>query len=233
MYLPVPRRALVGLVAVCLVVTAGLLVSPSATATAFATVANDPVTFGGLVAALYLVRPLLAWPTTPLAVVVGYGFGVTAGIPIAMAGIVVTVIPPFLAARWVANGTESSAVRTLPMGTHLSRIGRSVERYYETTGPTRGVVVSRLVPIPSDVATCAAAASGVSLPRFLAGTAIGELPWTVGAVVVGASAATLTAEGIDGVGPLVVGVSLLAAALLCAGPLYRAISSERPDGIAG
>ena len=233
MYLPVPRRALVGLVVVCLAVTAGLLVSPSATTAAFASVANDPVTFGGLVALLYLIRPVFAWPTTPLAVVVGYGFGVSAGIPIAMAGIVVTVIPPFLAARWVVNGTEPTAIRTLPMGTHLSRIGRSVERYYETAGPTRGVVVSRLVPIPSDVATCAAAASGVSLSRFLVGTAVGELPWTVGAVVVGASAATLTTEGLGGVGPLVIVVSLLAAALLCAGPLYRAISTDRPDGIAG
>lgn len=218
---PVPRRALLGMLAAAMAVTAGLLVSPSATASAFASISDDPYRFGLAVALCYLVRPFFAWPTTPLAVVVGYGFGVAAGVPIAMLGVLVTVVPPFVAARWVADGTPPAAVRTLPFGSIVGRAGDAVDRYYAATGPTRGVLISRLAPVPSDVATCAAAMSGVSLGRFLLGTALGELPWTIAAVVVGASAATIATDGVASVGPLLVVACLLAALLLLSGPLYR------------
>ena len=226
MALSPPRRALIGVAAVSVVVAAGLAVSPSSVASSVESLADDPIRFGLVVAGLYLVRPLFAWPTTPLAIVVGYGFGVAMGVPIALAGVLLTVVPPYLAARWVTADSASGGGAWIPFGGTVAQMSRALDRYYGTTGPVRGVIVSRLVPIPSDVATCAAAASGVSLRHLLAGTLVGELPWTVAAVVLGASAATLTAGELGDVGPLVVVASLVAAAVLLSGPAYRLLTRD-------
>ncbi|GAB3039968.1 TVP38/TMEM64 family protein [Natronobiforma cellulositropha] len=227
---PTSRRALAGLVVLGALLTAGVVFSPTAVVGGLESVSSDPVRFGLLVAGLYLVRPLFAWPTTPLAVVVGYGFGVRVGVAVALVGVVCTVIPTFLAARWFAAGepTEPPATR---LECALEGTGRALARYYEHAGPVRGVVASRLAPIPSDVSTAAAAVSGVRLRHLVVGTALGELPWTVAGVVVGASAATLTAEGL---GELGLGFALacaLAAVLVLAGPAYRHLRGrERADG---
>ncbi|TYT62955.1 TVP38/TMEM64 family protein [Natrialba swarupiae] len=223
-------RAVVGAVAVSAIVAAGLLVSPAAALSSLESVAANPLLFGLVVAGLYLVRPLFAWPTTPLAVVVGYGYGIVLGVPIALAGVVVTVAPVFVAACWVAPDGECEPDRETPMGParwgSLERVGETITQYYRTAGPIRGVVASRLAPIPSDVSTCAAAASGVRMRHLLVGTVIGELPWTVAAVIVGASAATVTMDGLGELGVALTIACGLAAALLLVGPAYRAIRSR-------
>ncbi|WP_254765037.1 TVP38/TMEM64 family protein [Natrinema marinum] len=242
MTLPAVRtRALAGAIPVVGMVAAGLLVSPS---TLFGTVdslAAEPALFGLVVAGLYLVRPLLAWPTTPLAAIVGYGFGVAAGVPIALAGVVVTVLPVFFVARWlvaddaaVARATETDCAASTASPTEgadgdglLERAGETVTHYYDATGPLRGVTASRLAPIPSDVATCAAAVSDVEPRHLVIGTAIGELPWTTAAVVVGASAATLTSSGFGEFGIALSAACAVAAGLLLAGPAYRAVRTRR------
>ncbi|AGB16701.1 hypothetical protein Halru_2110 [Halovivax ruber XH-70] len=226
-----PRRVVLGAIAVLGIVGAGLVVSPSVAVARLESAASDPLTFGLLVAALYLVRPALAWPTTPLAAVVGYGFGVSAGIPIATAGVLVTILPPFVVIRRVTSRPDKRERNaTSAFGTTLDRARRYVDRYYDAVGATRGVVVSRLAPIPSDVATACAAIRGVSTPQLLVGTAIGELPWTVAAVTVGASTASLT--GVDGqqFDPLLLASCLLAAGLVIAGPLYRTVADRDRSG---
>lgn len=262
----VPTRVLAGALVVGAVVTAGVLVSPTATVEAVESLAADPFPFGAAVAGLYLVRPLFAWPTTPLAVVVGYGYGVAMGVPIALAGVVVTVTPVFLAARFAVDddaetstsvvqssgtggGTDTdvdpaietdidtvtdtdtetdteSIIETSSADSLLERTNAVVSRYYETAGPIRGVTASRLAPIPSDVSTCAAAASGVRLRHLVLGTILGELPWTIAAVVVGASAATVTTGGLGELGLALPIACCLAAALLLAGPAYRAVRTH-------
>ncbi|WP_247001108.1 VTT domain-containing protein [Halosolutus gelatinilyticus] len=233
------RRAIAGLVVIGAVV-AGVLVSPAATAAAVASIAADPLLFGLVVAGLYLVRPLFAWPTTPLAAVAGYGFGVALGVPIALVGVVATVIPVFLAVTWVTIDADGAAAKTGPttdsgrLSTAIAgpverlfeRTGTAIDRYYETAGPVRGVVASRLAPIPSDVATAAAAIADVRLRQLVVGTAIGELPWTIAAVVVGASAATLSTDGLAGTSVALAIGCAVAAALLLAGPAYRLVRSE-------
>uniref|UniRef100_A0A7D6CTQ2 TVP38/TMEM64 family protein n=2 Tax=Natrinema zhouii TaxID=1710539 RepID=A0A7D6CTQ2_9EURY len=219
-------------------VATGLIVSPSTMLGAVDSLTADPLLFGLLVVGLYLVRPLLAWPTTPLAVVVGYGFGAAVGLPIALLGVVVTVLPVFVAARWLTADDAEPTRRTRDIppesedgdGGLLERAGDTVARYYETAGPLRGVTASRLAPIPSDIATCAAAVSGVSLRRFVVGTVIGELPWTTAAVVVGASAATITSSGLGELGVAFSLVCAAAAVFLLAGPAYRAIRTESRPG---
>lgn len=223
------RRPLAGALVAGSLAVSSLLASPSAVVTAVESAAADPFLFGLVVAGLYLVRPVLAWPTTPLAAVVGYGYGVAVGVPIALLGVVVTVIPVFLAARWFSEGCSETAWTTLPFGRSIDRGRGAVVGYYETAGPLRGVTASRLAPIPSDIATCAAAVSGVRLRHLAIGTAVGELPWTVAAVTVGASAATITTDGLGSLGaPLVVGCAF-AAALLLAEPAYRVARHRLPQ----
>ncbi|SDK66859.1 TVP38/TMEM64 family protein [Natronorubrum texcoconense] len=239
----VKRRALVGAVVIGAIVAMGVLVSPSTVLGAVESFSADPYLFGLVVVGLYLVRPLLVLPTTPLAVVVGYGYGVTLGIPIALVGVVVTVIPVFLVARWFADTGTSASSNTRAdsvqasiesaFGSLLERAGSVVARYYDTAGPTRGVVVSRLAPIPSDVSTCAAAVSGVRLRQFVVGTVVGELPWTVAGVVVGASAATVTAGGLGELGVTLTVACLVAASVLLAGPAYRVVRTHRQTGTTG
>ncbi|RQG90444.1 TVP38/TMEM64 family protein [Natrarchaeobius chitinivorans] len=226
----VSTRALAGILVASAIVAAGLLVSPSTALTRLESVAADPFLFGAVVAGLYLVRPLFAWPTTPLAVVAGYGYGVTLGVPIALAGVVVTVVPVFFAARWFAPDPDEPVDRSSGLAAarwgSMDGIGEVITRYYRTAGPIRGVTASRLAPIPSDVSTCAAAASGVRLRHLVVGTAAGELPWTVAAVFVGASAATVTMDGLEELGIALSVACVLAAALLLAGPAYRVARSR-------
>lgn len=290
-------RALLGLLVVASVLVAGWLVSPEGVLALAGSVADDPWRFALLVAVLYAVRPLFAWPTTPLGVVVGFGFGIAMGVPIAIAGAVLTTIPTYLFVRWVTperilptarpgrdrngdtsnpgSGIEGSSatpdelVEPRPAGDGctgepegadgadepastptperksttdgvdvipdrgvrlLDRSTDVVVGYYDRVGPIRGVVVTRLVPIPTDVGTVAATISGVRLSQLLIGTAIGEVPWAVAGVIVGASAATITLEGLGAVGlPLAV-ACVLAALVLLAGPLYR---YARPGGEVG
>ena len=223
----VPVRAISGVVVLGVVLLASIALSPAAAIGALESLAGDPLTFGLLVAGLYVVRPLLAWPTTPLAVVVGYGYGVTLGVPIALVGVLVTVTPVYVAVRWFVadpDPTETAVLESSPSiigRTSVGRVRDAARRYYETAGPIRGVTASRLAPIPSDISTAAAAISGVKLRHLLAGTALGELPWTVAAVVVGASTATITTDGLGGIGATLAVACAFAAALLLAGPAYQ------------
>lgn len=225
---PGQGRLLAGTIAVGVIGAAGILISPAEILEIVASVAADPALFGLLVIGLYLLRPLFALPTTPLAFVVGYGYGVTLGIPIALAGVATTVVPVFLAARWFGGADTGASPGPLVgwFGGLLERTGTTVSRYYETAGPVRGVIVSRLAPIPSDVSTCAAAISGVRLRELVIGTVIGELPWTVAAVVVGSSAAAVTAGGVGELGLTLTVACLLAAIALLAGPVYRTVRSQ-------
>ncbi|WP_254768956.1 TVP38/TMEM64 family protein [Salinilacihabitans rarus] len=221
-----PSRRFVAAALVGVVLAANLVASPAATFATVESLADDPLRFGLLVAALYLLRPLFAWPTTPLAAVVGFGYGAILGVPVALAGVLATVTPVFVVAGRLAADpvAPDAASRDLPSGPVAGRLeaaGDVARRYYDAAGPIRGVTASRLAPIPSDVATVAAAASDVSIGQFLVGTAVGELPWTVAAVAVGASASTIATDGVGDLGTSLAAACAFAAALLLAGPAYR------------
>ena len=206
----IDRRTAAGGAALGTVVAASLLGSPEAVLSAAASAAADPLLFGVAVLGVYLVRPFLAWPTTAVAILTGYGYGVALGVPVALAGAVVTSMPPFLGVRWVAGD-----------GRFWGHLGDAGDRFFGSAGHVRGVTGARLLPIPADAVTCTAAASGVSLPAFAVGTVLGELPWTVAAVVVGSSAERVAARGLGEVGLPLVAACVAAAALLLAGPAYQ------------
>ncbi|AFK20212.1 TVP38/TMEM64 family protein [Haloferax mediterranei ATCC 33500] len=200
------RSRLAAGLALAAVLVGVLLASPETVVSRATWVAADPVRLVVVVSALALVRPLLAWPTTLLALIVGYGLG-PVGLPFALTLIVLTSIPPYLFARRYRGST-----RLADMG----------ERTIAVTGSIRGVTASRLLPIPSDVVSVAAGVSNVSLAAFTLGTAVGELPWAIGGVVAGASVETLTTESFGAiVRPEFIALAAVAGVALLVPTVYR------------
>ena len=204
------HRRVAGLLAVVAVGAGALLVSPTTALDRLRAVSRDPFLFGAVLLGLYLIRPLFAWPTTILSVAVGYGYGFL-GIPVALSGIALTTVPPFLAVRWFDRGTD------------VDRIAEASERFFATTGDFRGVVAARIAPIPADAVTCAAGLGDVRLRTVVAGTVVGEVPWTVLAVAVGTSADRLTAGHLERIGVPASLAMLAIATILLAGPARRAL----------
>ncbi|WP_318568947.1 TVP38/TMEM64 family protein [Salinigranum marinum] len=212
-----PRSRLLVGGGVLAVVVAAALVAPRATLARLAWLAADPLRFGVALLIVALLRPLVAWPTTLLAVAAGYGYGVL-GLPYALALITLTSVPPFVVAR------------------HLGReswVAGAGERVVSEAGGLRSVVGSRLLPAPSDVVSAAAGVSGVSLPTFVVGTTVGELPWALAGVLAGTSLDSLADASLGTVDLRVVVAAGLAAALLLAGPVYRAFFRRADEPIPG
>lgn len=208
------HRLLAGLVLLLLVAAGALLTSPRWLFVRVTWLAADPVRFVGALVLLAAIRPVLAWPTTLLAVVVGYGWGMQ-GFPLALALIVFTSVPLFVVGRRSKSG---------------GRFAAAGERAVDVTGDLRGVVVSRLFPAPSDVVSFAAGLSGVPLRAFLLGTAMGELPWAFAGIVAGQSIETVFATGFGAVvSPQLAVAAALVGFLLLAGPLYRHVANPSSE----
>lgn len=214
------RRALVAFALVVVVAVASLAVSPGATMATLDALTADPLLFALALVACYLCRPFVAWPTTLLAVVVGYGYGVALGVPVGLLGAVLTSMPVWAAGRYLGDGGGNPLAWLAPGERFLDAAGA----YFETTGDFRGVTAARLAPLPADAVTATAAMTGVSLPAFVAATLVGELPWTVAAVLVGASLSSLSADGVGAVDVRLVAGLAVAAAIVLAGPLYRRVA---------
>jgi uncharacterized membrane protein YdjX (TVP38/TMEM64 family) len=205
MELPIARRRIAAGAALTVVVVGALFTSPEAVLSRAAWLVADPVRLLVAAVAFAAVRPLLAWPTTLLAILLGYGLGL-AGFPIALVLVTLTSVPPFLLARRLGSDGDVAAAGAA---------------FVERAGGVRSVVASRLVPAPSDVVSVAAGVAGVRLPTFLIGTAIGEVPWVLAGTVVGLSAETLTAGTVaDAADPRLIAAAALSAALLLAPTAY-------------
>lgn len=128
---------------------------------------------------LYLVRPLLGWPITLVSALVGYRYGLVLGVPVALAGCVLTSLPAFLAGRRLPTD-----------GRILGFLGARSTRYFDATGDLRGLVAARLAPAPAEPVSAAAGIGGLSVGTFALGTVLGEIPWTIAAVALGAGLTT-------------------------------------------
>lgn len=208
------RRQVAGIGLVAMVVIAGVLLSPEFVLKQVRHVTHNPLLAAGLFLAVYLVRPLFAWPTTVVAVAVGYVYGPVVGFPVALGGTVLSAYLPFAAARYFRIDSGL-----------FGRLGDSGERFFDATGDLRGMVASRLMPAPSDAVSAAAGLSNVPVRSFLLGTAIGEVPWMVVAVLAGSSLDTLSVHEI-GENWLVVAVVGAGGLLLLAGPAYRFVTDD-------
>ena len=214
---PTRRGALTAVVAVALV-GAGLLVSPATLLGRLGGVLTSPW-FPLVLVGLYLIRPALAWPITALSVLVGFRYGLALGLPIALVGAVGTSLVPYAVARYLR--TDSG---------WIGRAADGSERFFAATGDLRGVAAARLAPTPAEAISAAAGVARVPVAAFVAGTLIGELPWTVAAVVAGHSMRRLSLSEAAPGAWLVLG-GLVVAAMVLVGPAYRyarqrAVASE-------
>lgn len=202
------RRGLLTAALATALVAVGLLVSPMTVLDRLGALLFSPW-FPLVLVGLYLLRPALAWPITALSVLVGYRYGLALGLPIALAGAVGTSLIPYAVARrlrtdagWIGRATAGS------------------ERYFSATGDLRGVIAARLAPTPAEAISAAAGVARVPVAVFVAGTLVGELPWTVAAVLAGHSMRRLS-PGDAAPDPWLVLAGVLVAALVLAGPAYR------------
>lgn len=186
----------------------GLLLSPSIVVDRLRSFLYSPW-FPLALVGLYSLRPLLAWPISAISALVGYRYGLVLGFVIAIVGVVFTSLPAYAAGRY--GRTDAGLIGRLTGGS---------QRYFAATGDLRGVVAARLAPVPAEPISAAAGAGRVALPAFVVGTVLGEVPWTLAAVVAGDAMRRFSlAEAAPG--PWLVLGGLLAAALLFAGPAYR------------
>ena len=180
--------------------------------------ADYPVYLAAVIVALYLVRPLFAWPTMPLSAFVGFVLGFEYGFPVALMGALVTCLIPYRFAR-----------RAGEQGGMFGWLGESGRQIIEVTGETRGVLAARLSPVPADPVSYGAGFAGVSTRSFVVGTFVGEIPWVIVEVFAGASMRSLSLTGVS-IEALPQLVALFGAmgALVLAGPAYRHFT-RRPE----
>ncbi|GAA0646820.1 TVP38/TMEM64 family protein [Salarchaeum japonicum] len=202
----VSRRVVLVALAAALVVALALLVPEGVLARVRGVVASP--WFPLILVGLYVVRPFLAWPVSALSVLVGYKYGLVLGVPIALVGAVGTSLIPY----YVGDRLPTA-------GRVLGPVRESGERYFAAAGDTRGVVAARLAPTPAEVVSAGAGIAGVPARAFVAGTLVGELPWTIAAVGIGSSLDSFSPK--SAFDPVLVGACVLIAVLLLAGPLYR------------
>jgi uncharacterized membrane protein YdjX (TVP38/TMEM64 family) len=174
-----------------------------------AALADRPLLFGALLIVLYGIRSLVLWPISALSLLVGFVYGPTLGIPVALAGAVYTCLPPYLLARYAPRERGPTA--------RLHAIGSSV---VGVTGSFRGLVAARLIPLPADGVSYAAGLADVPPGRYILGTALGETPWVVATVAAGASMRAFALQEAGQALPLVIAASCLGL-LLVSGPIYR------------
>ncbi|WP_276272553.1 TVP38/TMEM64 family protein [Haloarcula litorea] len=213
------KRQVLGSAALVAVLgAAALVLSPATLIREALHLASHPVYLAALIVALYLIRPLFAWPTMPLSAFVGFVLGVEYGIPVALMGALVTCLIPYRFAREAGE-----------QGGMFGWLGESGRRVIEVTGETRGVLAARLSPVPADPVSYGAGFAGVSTRSFVVGTFVGEIPWVVVEVIAGASMRSLTLSGlsIDALPQLLVLLGAVAV-LVLAGPAYRHVSG-RPE----
>jgi len=193
-----------------------LAVSPGAVLASLAHLADHPLLVLGILSVLYVARPFLMWPVSVLSVTVGFTLGVEYGVPVAIAGTLLSNSVVFLVARYARS--EDGLV---------GFASRSSDRFVETTGELRGVIAARLAPLPADVVSSAAGLSEVSFGAYLLGTLVGESPWIAAEVVAGASMHTLSVHGLSHSLSLFVGATALSAVLL-ARPVYYRLRDDAP-----
>ena len=217
----VPRQQLVGGGILLLFAVVALVSAPESVLSLIERAVENPLWFALALVVLYLVRPILALPTMAAAAVVGYGYGIAVGIPVALLGTTLSSILPYLVGRHFRS-TDGL----------LGWLCAHGDAYFDVAGDVRGIVAARLAPTPSDPVSYAAGLAQVPLRPFLLGTAIGELHWTILAVVAGASLRELTAGTLPSFSPIVLIAATLAALVVLAGPIHRrvvGISHDRAE----
>ncbi|MFB6299662.1 MAG: TVP38/TMEM64 family protein [Halobacteriales archaeon] len=191
-----------------------LIVTPADVLTSIQAAYNGS-SFLLVILVLYLLRPFVAGPVSLFTIVIGFRYGMIPGFGIALVGTVLTCLPPYIIGRHLRTdigvlGWVSSAGSTV----------------VDHAGDLRGTIAGRLSPAPADPVSYGAGIAGVPPLAYLLGTAIGEIPWTIGFILVGASMERVALTVPDRQFELLV-FGTLGATLLLAAPAYRLLQRVR------
>jgi phospholipase D1/2 len=151
-----------------------------------------------LVVAVFVIAELVFFPVLVLIFACGLAFGPWLGPVYAMAGAVASAVIPFLVGRRVG---KQRLLRWA--GAPARKLAKMLER--------KGIVavfLVRKIPAPYSAANLVCGASGVSLPDFLIGTALGMLTGVVLITVLGANLLEILADPEPG--PVALALALLA-----------------------
>jgi uncharacterized membrane protein YdjX (TVP38/TMEM64 family) len=205
------RRYLAG-AAAAVVVALAVLLRPASALDVLRTALASPW-FPAILVGLYAARPFLAWPISLLSALVGFKYGLLVGVPVALAGALLTSIPAYAVGRYAPAD-----------GRLFGRFSDGSQRFFAATGDVRGLVAARFAPTPAEPVSAAAGAGGVSPRSFTAGTLVGELPWVVATVALGSGLDTF-AMAASSVDPVFLAVGVLAAAVLLGPVAYRELAA--------
>lgn len=209
-------RVAVGLLVACTFLLGTLLLRPQSLLKTAVALTGSRL-FVVVVALLYLVRPFLGIPMSLVTIVVGWRYGLLVGLPIAVGGTAVTTYPPYYVGRYYR--TDSGL---------LGWLSRNGERAFDATGGFRGMVASRLAPAPAEGVSYGAGVAGVAPSTYVLGTLLGELPWTLGYLLLGRSMQDLALDAVE-VDYRVLAASALVALLVVAPPVVRALQDRTAE----
>ncbi|WP_084777736.1 TVP38/TMEM64 family protein [Natrialba sp. SSL1] len=178
----VTKRDVIGLVLIGSILTAALVFSDSH-ALIILTEASSSPWFLLLIFVVYLFRPFFGWPHGIFPTAIGFIYGFRLGLIIGLIGGIVTVLPLYIVGRYFKTTTGL-----------LAKASEVSDRFFTTTGETRGVIGARLTPLPTDVVAYAAGIAGVRIHSYLIGMFVGGIPWVIGFVYIGAAAQTLNID---------------------------------------
>ena len=168
----------------------------------------DPVTLvllGAALCAIGLPRQIVCYAA-------GAGFGIEAGLAVAMAAQLLGCVADVVVTRTLAR-----AWVTRRIGGRLARIDRAL-----SSKPFRATLTLRLLPVSSNLLTnLVAGVSGLALTPFLAASALGYLPQT--AIFVLAGAGVVAARWV----PLALALALFALSAALGWSLLRAEAGTR------
>lgn len=163
----------------------------------------------------YLLRPLIAGPVSVFTILVGIRYGVVPGVGIALLGTGLTCLPPYLAGRYLRTDVGV-----------LGRVSSAGSVVVDHTGDLRGTIAGRLSPAPADSVSYGAGIAGVRPAPYVVGTILGEIPWTIGFILIGSSMERLLGNPPDRPLDLLV-LATVGAILLIAAPAYRLLREYR------
>jgi len=127
------RRYLAG-AAAALVVALAVLARPARALDALRAALASPW-FPVILVGLYAVRPFLAWPISVLSALVGFKYGLLVGVPVALAGALLTSLPPYAVGRYAPAD-----------GRLLGRFSDGSRRFFAGVGANRAATRPRTSP---------------------------------------------------------------------------------------
>ncbi|MFW5709078.1 MAG: TVP38/TMEM64 family protein [Chloroflexota bacterium] len=158
---------------------------------------------------VYMLRPVLLLPASPLSVLAGSVYGIVFGVLYGLIAGTLSAVVPYAAGRWLRGPSMQSrdAVGELVPGSNKSLMQKTFDRVKQR--PFQAVLLMRLLYLPYDTVSFIVGVMRTAWLPFIAATAIGNIPGTLAFVGIGASLEGDITRGDLSLDPVVFAFSLL------------------------